>query len=1010
MKKKNYIIFILVVLFWGGMYFCDIVNADSADEYKFEELFEDKDLSDKYIKNENGDIVWKLDNFEDQKNSITLNGNLELGGTRYLQKIVTKDNVLEKSDGIEFDVNIQRMGNQGNIDRPIFICIPRMGEDEEQYYAIEYHMENMNRGAIIANLFRCKWSLINTKAPREKRVLKTGFFLLKERDNYRCRSIVNTNEEGNVEIKFYISGPSNKINKTPLIDYVDSSEYKIDEESSRLAFGTSGRNLDIWGKGAIVRIDNIRTYDRDVFDKRTSFYENNYSILENNMESIEQYNADFLVLQGALDLEQINNMEKYIDIDKARRGVERLAGNIDSSNKIENRIATKLDIAMIVNDEFNREYNNEIRRCKVFFRGELEEEEIEALSKSIYYGYQMIDDDGFFDYSKPVTNLEYTKILNRLLKDEQYEQTRGVLLPDIYSDGCILQAGRKINFWGRGIENDTIKVNYDRKVYEAKVENGKWSVLLDEKDYGGPYRIKISDSIKTIMIDDIYIGEVFLVAGQSNAEMKVYECFDSDYIVNKYTGYDNLKIFDSEHMIATRSITAADGKWNKMDKWKVKSLPAAAVNFVDYLLELQPEFKKIKIGLVQMTYGGSTVELFLPNSVKDEDNFIQLDDAPIRSGFWNGFMSEMVPYAFKAMIYYQGENSTQLGYEYKRLLKKYIRGIRTDTENPFMPIMLVQLTGYGENYYESDSDTWPTIREVQMKVASDDQDIGIVTAVDLSENDPLEIHPRDKRTIGKRLAFLATDMIYDTGKGHQSPRVVKDENMVDKYYVYLDRDVEDIVIKDNIDSGFELMNEYGKWKSAECYINEEENSLVVLSKDVDLPKAVRYAWRNYPKCSVFDKENYSLMPYNSKRTIHGDYKNRHTNDYNIRISNHFLRNYDGIVNLTKGKTFRMIKSPNASIIELSYPILGQSAGDDIVKLKRRRNEYAGAGTDENILKVMGHGLKKGDWIRNNTRLWSAREVIEVLDSDTLVVEKIKDQQYGDEIECYKNMGVVKAEK
>jgi len=74
------------------------------------------------------------------------------------------------------------------------------------------------------------------------------------------------------------------------------------------------------------------------------------------------------------------------------------------------------------------------------------------------------------------------------------------------------------------------------------------------------------------------------------------------------------------------------------------------------------------------------------------------------------------------------------------------------------------------------------------------------------------------------------------------------------------------------------------------------------------------------------------------------------------------------------------------------------------------NDSSENGTIENLLKINGHNLNKGDWSRNNSRKWGGREVLEVLDRNTIRVEKILNQTLGDLIERYHNSGKIIVEK
>ena len=63
----------------------------------------------------------------------------------------------------------------------------------------------------------------------------------------------------------------------------------------------------------------------------------------------------------------------------------------------------------------------------------------------------------------------------------------------------------------------------------------KWCVDLYFEHSGGPFSIIVSDEEETILLEDLYVGDVFLAGGQSNMEFKVKEglhgVFDCDGIV-----------------------------------------------------------------------------------------------------------------------------------------------------------------------------------------------------------------------------------------------------------------------------------------------------------------------------------------------------------------------------------------------------------------------------------------------------------------------------------------------
>jgi hypothetical protein len=219
--------------------------------------------------------------------------------------------------------------------------------------------------------------------------------------------------------------------------------------------------------------------------------------------------------------------------------------------------------------------------------------------------------------------------------------------------------------------------------------------------------------------------------------MSLRECFGGEKIVEKYLGSDQIRVYRDDHIIASDVIDESDGIWYSKFDWALKESTALGFFLADRLIESNNFLKDVRIGIVQLTYGGSTIELFLPEEVFESIGYEFDDRDPIKSGFWNGYIHKVTGFGSRALIYYQGENSIQLKYEYEYYLRKYIEVMREKLGNRLLPIYLVQISGYGENYYDRDLDLWSIIREVQMRVSNTQENVDIVTAIDLSEDDPL---------------------------------------------------------------------------------------------------------------------------------------------------------------------------------------------------------------------------------------------------------------------------------
>lgn len=1011
---------------------------DGLHDYKavFEETFDDKILKYNQIKNSSGKVIWDIDTAKGQVNRITESGALQLAGAQFMQKVALNEKYWnkQKNFAMEFTINVQKLGNAGHSGRPVAMIIPRSKDKElKEYYAVTYFLETKEMGSIVANLYQTKWAIINTAAPSKMEPLVEGYFMLRENVNYTGRLIINNTPDGNVNIQFFIDGPINPMEEyKPLLEYTDSSRYKILSSATGPAFGMAGYSDDGWGYSPSVQYDNIKLYDLKEFYKYETLLKEYVENLPLDIKTDEDYDRiKYLINKGIMGTYSDNTFRTDSNVsvaefiamlvtlegEKYPRGDSHWAGNyIDRAIELgiieDGQFAnydvplTKYHVAQIItnlkgNKKADKRYLSLIK------------DRIPAnLSNDVHYtfqeGYLRLDENFRFNGDRLINRQECASIILRLLDDGFRKVNYDLELPHIFSSGAVLQRNEKIPVWGRGFTGETVTVRFKDQVKTAIVENGHWYLELDPEPKGGPYTLTVKNTTDTIVLKDILIGEVYIVAGQSNAEMYLHECYGADETKKKLTNKKNLRYYTSEQLLAVTPNFTSKGEWTPAYSWMLDWSPAIGTFFVEQILELNDELKNVPIGVIPLTYGGSTIELFMPRTIMEEQNFIQKDNEPIMSGYWNGFMDAVAPYAVKGMMYYQGENSTQLAYEYEIWLRDYLRGIRIEFKDPALPIMLVQLAGYGENYYESDLDSWPIIREIQMRVANTTDHTGLVTAIDLADEDPFEIHPKEKKKIGQRLAYLAMEMIYGIDLKQKSPEIKDFHVEESKFVVSFKLLNSPLYFKEGVATGFEILDTKGAWHIAEAKINPDQ-TVEIWDDEIRSPLGARYAWRNYPEISLYDSLGYPVLPFNTTIDMESDSLGG-TGEHIIKTSLHGLQNEDAIVNASRNNIFRMITRLDRNRVYHEYPIKDQAAGDMIYLLSRDINAFTETGTTETMIKITNHGLSEGDWIRNNTRGWEPRRVNAVLDENTIEVETVTEQSSGDEIERYIYKGTIIAEE
>ncbi len=1017
---------------------CDIGEAYRIEGVEaapfWRETFDGKTLFDGNVVNADNRIDWYGSNTQGAENRITREGRLELSGNdQYLvdnQWIALRKGILQgrESFGMSFTLNVQNMANEGNEARAVFRVIPRTADARfTRYYAVNYYM-TLPLGPYQSNLARCKWSITNTNAPSGTKPLAEAYFLLEEGVDYAARLLIENTDDG-VRLSFYIDGPDHDGAAGPLLTYTDNSEYRILQNAAGPAFGSSGYLTAGWGYASTVHVDDVALYDPLEFAAETAqlaAYVNTPLVLNGDAADASQMrylvrrgvlrpcgrNLDF---EGTVEVGQLLASARYFAGEHLSAG-ETLAAftgamhrtlfggaaEADLTRDVTRYEAAQVALRLLPGEPATGDYRalygdalNETYRSAVYF--------------AVQNSYLLLDENNRFRGDEPLTRRELLHFFACAADARLRTLNRALQLPAILSDNAVLQADKPIPISGRGMSGDTVTVTFHKQTKRAKVVDGRWSVELESEPYGGPYRLSVRDSGHKLSFGGIYVGEVIVVAGQSNAEMSVYESANNADTLRRFNNQTRVRLFRPESRMAVTPLADTKTRWqvagDPYSEYILGSASAIGVFCVQELFALKPALKNVRIGIIQITYGGTSIEMFLPSSVTQTP---RSDDEVLVSGFWNGFMAGLTPYAARALVYYQGENSAHLGYRYEPLLNDYIRGVRDAFYDAALPVLLVQLSGYGDNYAQ-DNDLWPEIREVQMRVANTTENVGLVTAIDLSDRNPQEIHPVRKRPVGKRLACLAMKLAYSEDIGGLSARLT---NAVLNGKTYsLSFSAAALTLRDDAygDVAFEVLDSQGRWVAAQARV--ERDTLLVWSEHVDLPRGVRYAWANYPKACLFDGAGLPVLPFNTTKDLDTpvDAKLFTTNERQLKKAYHLLETGDLVVNLSRNNAARRVRFVDAYVVEYSDGgIAGQSSGDRVALLEKRGECAGGGGTTSEVVSLMGHGLKAGDWLLN-TKREALTEVIEVLDGDTLRVRPVMGQGEGDIFELYECRRIITAE-
>jgi len=134
---------------------------------------------------------------------------------------------------------------------------------------------------------------------------------------------------------------------------------------------------------------------------------------------------------------------------------------------------------------------------------------------------------------------------------------------------------------------------------------------------------------------------------------------------------------------------------------------------------------------------------------------------------YNGMVALLTPFALRGCIWYQGESNASRASQHRDLLAAMIQNWRARFAQPGLPFLIVQLANYSEPVREPGESGWAELREAQALVAETLPNSGLAVAIDIG--DAKNIHPKNKKEVGRRLALVALSRVYGKKVEYSGP-------------------------------------------------------------------------------------------------------------------------------------------------------------------------------------------------------------------------------------------------
>ncbi len=281
----------------------------------------------------------------------------------------------------------------------------------------------------------------------------------------------------------------------------------------------------------------------------------------------------------------------------------------------------------------------------------------------------------------------------------------------------------------------------------------------------GQYRaeIRVLDavgrSVVHCVIDPIFIGDLWILAGQSNMEGcgKLTDC-DSPQI-----GISCFDMTDSWGL-ANEPLCWSNESIDPVHWWVSEDTRSAAIEDarnartqgaglgIAFGKEIM-RYTGVPVGLIMCARGGTSMTDWDPE-LRDLGNH-SLYGAMLRK---IGKLGGRV----RGCLWYQGESDANPGdaARYRPRTRHWIDSLRRDTKNADLPFIYAQLSLFYDSSPDSDSSGWDAVRHAQYGLESEVDAVAMVPTLDANMADCVHLDAPSIRKVGQRMAWRALALSY----------------------------------------------------------------------------------------------------------------------------------------------------------------------------------------------------------------------------------------------------------
>lgn len=479
-----------------------------------------------------------------------------------------------------------------------------------------------------------------------------------------------------------------------------------------------------------------------------------------------------------------------------------------------------------------------------------------------------------------------------------------ITLPRIFSNNMVMQAQEPAKIWGKAEANAAVEIKIDSQSFATKANSdGAWSIVIaPQKAEQRPKEIRFFENSKeSKVLKNVLFGEVWISGGQSNMEFKLRDSIGGKEACHS-GDFPNIRFFrqGSVPKSSVQSDSPSGAAWyvcNPKNSWAF-----SAVSF--YFARDLYENLNVPIGIVETAFSGSYMIAWLARQdlkgisafekplekfERDNANYdyqkesqaykekleiykkaieglsrqevekikkptpppiaLGTKTAALPSMFYNSKIAPIAGFCARGFIWYQGESDAIANPEaFAEKFERLINSWRKYWGKSDMPFYFVQLPSI-------DRKAWVDCRAAQDKVAKKLKNVEMAVALDTG--DIKDVHPKEKLSVGKRLARLALINIYGRKNLANFPRLAGVRFNGNSAEISIECKNSKLKIREPL-RGFEVLVG-GTWIEPKAALSGGKINL----KSEGEIEAVRYLWKNWalPDVCIFNSEDMPLAPF-----------------------------------------------------------------------------------------------------------------------------------------------------